>query len=488
MKNKKLLTLLACLGGSLVALAGCKTGEQPSGQGDNPSGQDNPNPSENVTYSDEVKINSLYEGFVALYQTKNYTLEVIHTYGTYREEIPDMIFTEDYIGYDGKTYEELSVYYNDGEGIYRVSYADDFQSGEYMKDKLGASYKKLWDPNNKSVVPTMYGACPQYIAENVTPELTEVSVTDKQYRVRFMQTIIGNTNNYAGVDSLTAKFENGKVSFNLSINGGAHFYKVTLKNVGITKSSHLQMFIKNGGTSFTPARELTEMRRLINLDNYVQRIYLINEGTNSWAGFYFFTEHYMFQTGNDTSTGNAYMEFNYKEDPTIDNDFDMWGIYLVNVSRDANGQLVPSLANSHAYNSDSIEIEEVCRYPSLKLNLLHNLEYVKEGEVRYANYDETAGFFTGTPKKYYVIDESLVKNFCNNFGLDTSFADVVFNTVAIEIDLQAADKDSMVVFHAIGYYPADGLNYDYIIPLYGFGDANRSALDTIYSQYNNNNK
>ena len=40
---------------------------------------------------------------------------------------------------------------------------------------------------------------------------------------------------------------------------------------------------------------------------------------------------------------------------------------------------------------------------------------------------------------------------------------------------------------AIGYYPGDGITYDYIIPLYGFGDANRTALDTIYSQYNNKN-
>ena len=125
MRKNKLLTLLVSFA-SLCALSGCKNGNNNNQPGDT-----------TVTKADEIKINSLYEGFVALYQTKNYTLEVIHTYGTYREEIPDMIFTKDYVGFDGKSFEELSVYYNDGTGVFRVSYTDDFQSGEYLKDKLG---------------------------------------------------------------------------------------------------------------------------------------------------------------------------------------------------------------------------------------------------------------------------------------------------------------------------------------------------------------
>ena len=477
MRKNKLLTLLVSFA-SLCVLSGCKNGNN----NNQPSGQDT-----TVTKADEIKINSLYEGFVALYQTKNYTLEVIHTYGTYREEIPDMIFTKDYVGFDGKSFEELSVYFNDGTGVFRVSYTDDFQSGEYLKDKLGVPYTTLWDPKNASCVPTMYGACPEYIKEEITPEISEIDVTNKQYKIRFMQTIIGNTNDFAAVDSLTAKYENGKVIFNLVINGGAHSYKVTLKNVGNTKSSHIELFLKNNGKVFVPNEDLSAMRRLLNLDNFVQRIMLINEGTNTWAGFYFFTEHYMFQTGNDYSVGNAYMEFNYKDDPTLDNDFDMWGIYLVNVTRDSEDHLTAGLASGRAYNSDTLEVEECCRYPSRKLKLLNNLEYVKTGEVRDAHYDESEELFKGTPKKYYFVEETLVKNFCNNFGLDTSFEDVIFNTIAIEIDIQPEDKDSMVVFHAIGYYPGDGITYDYIIPLYGFGDANRTVLDTIYTQYNNNN-
>ena len=473
MIKSKLLTLLVSFAAT-CALAGC----------DNSGGQGGTTPVENT--DTEIKINSLYEGMVALYQTKNYTLEVVHTYGTFREEIPDMIFTDNCIGYDSKNYEDFSVYYNDGNGIYRVAFADDFVSGEYLTDKTGARYTKLWDKDNKSFLATMYGASGEYIKGNVTKDTKEIEITDKLYKVRFMQTIIGNTNSYASVDSLTAKYENEKVIFNLVIGGGAHSYRVTLKNVGNTKSSHLKMFLDNNGAPFVPNHDLSEMRRLINKDNFVQRTYFINEGAGSFIGYQFFTEHYFYQTGNDYTVGNAYMEFDYKEDPTIDNDFDMEGIYLVSVSKDEQGKYVANLASANAYNSDTKEIEVCCNYPSLKLDLLKNLEYVKAGEVRNAHYEESAAYIGGDTKKYYVIEDSIVKNFTKNFSLDTSFEDVIFSTIAIEIKLAEEDKDSMVCFHAIGYYPGDGITYDILIPLYGFGDANRQALDILYSQYNKN--
>ena len=189
----------------------------------------------------------------------------------------------------------------------------------------------------------------------------------------------------------------------------------------------------------------------------------------------------------DPVVGNGYMEFNYKESPNLDNDFDMWGIYLVNIFKGEEGQMQASLVSANAYNSSTLEIEECCRYPSRKLDILKNLQYIKEGEVRNANYEETTEFFKEESHKYYFTDEKLVYNFVNNFSLDTNFQDVDFNTIALEIGLAENDKDCVVCFHALGYYAVDGINYDIIIPLYGFGDAKRNALDILYEEYNNNN-
>ena len=477
MKNKKLLSLLMCFG-SLCALAGCD--ENNNSQNNNSTDIINDN---NKKTDESIKLKSIYQGLVALYQTKNYTLEVIHTYGTFREEIPDMIFTKDYIGFDGKAFEDFKVYYNDGEGIYPVSFTNDFLSGEYVKDKKGTKYTNLWD---NSFVKTMYGVCPEYVKSNEKISETSLQITDKDYKLAFLRMIVGNTNNFADVDDLVAKYENEKVTFTLSLSGGTNVYKVTLKNIGTTKSDHLKMFVNNGGKPFVANHDLSEMRRLLNLDNYVQRIYMINEGEGYWSGYSFFTEHYFFNTsGGSTSTGYAYMEFDYKDDPTIDNDFDLWGIYLVNVSINSNGQYVANLANTMPYNSSTVEIEECVRYPSIRLDLLNSLEYVKEGEVRDADYDLTTGFFPDGSSKYYFIEENLVANFVNNFSLNTAFEGVEFNTIAIEMSLKENDKDSVICYHAIGYYPGDGMTYDILIPLSGFGDANRPFLDNLYDTYNN---
>ena len=244
------------------------------------------------------------------------------------------------------------------------------------------------------------------------------------------------------------------------------------------------MFISNGGQAFVPEKNLTEMRRLLNLDNYIQMTYLINEGEYGWSGYQIFTDHYYMQTGTDINVGNAYMEFDYDDDPALDNDYDLHGIYLVNVFRTEEGSIEASLVGGRAYNSDTMEVEECVRYPSLKLDLLKNLEYVKKGEVRNANYEGTADLFENGSEKYYFIDEKLVRNFCNNFGLDTFFEDVSFNTIAIETSIAADDKDSVICFHAIGYYPGDGMTYDYLIPLIAFGNANKAYLDALYEMYN----
>lgn len=509
MKIKKLFPLFLCLAGSVCALSGCKDDNNPTPGGDvvnpdekpstqpeeqkpdpeTPPEEQEPEPEPEVVDElfgslKEVKIESLYDGLVALYQTKNYTLEIVHEYGSFREDIPNKIFSKKFIGYDGDFFEDLDVLYNDGEGIYHVGFSDDFMSGEYLKDKKGEKYDNLWD--NK-LVHTMYGQCGAYIKKNITKDTETIEIADKEYKLAFMRTVIGNVNNYSEIKSLSASYTNGAVYFDLKFNNATKdTYVVTLKNVGNTKSDHLKLYTETEGKAFEPNNDLSEMRRLLYKDNYVQRNYMINEGEGYWIGYSFFTEHYFFTTGSDPFVGNAYMEFEYKEDPTIDNDFDLSGIYLVNVSRAENGQYVAYLASNRAYNSDTSEIEECVKYPSIKLSLLSNLEYVKAGEVRDADYDISAQFFTETePSQYYFIDEKLVNNFVNNCGLDTAFEGVEFNTVAIEIGLAEKDEDCVVVFHAIGYYPGDGETYDILIPFFNFGAAYRPALDTLYSQYNN---
>ena len=180
------------------------------------------------------------------------------------------------------------------------------------------------------------------------------------------------------------------------------------------------------------------------------------------------------------------MEFDHKAEAGFEGDIDMWGIYMINVSKDENGSPVVAAPSQMPYNSSTIEVEDCVRYPSRKLDLLNNLEYVKAGEIREAEYNRTENIeqFEGGTSKYYFTNEALVKNFVENFSLDTGFEGVIFSTIAFELKIADQPKDSMVCFHAIGYYAGDGVTYDIIIPIYGFGDANRSVLDNLYNAYN----
>lgn len=468
MTKKRLLPLIALLCGSVCGLVGCD------------EEADKSLIDENLT---EIEINSLYDGLIALYQTKNYTFDIVHTFGSYRDEIPSKLFTPKYIGYDSKIPDDLDMLYDDGDGIYHVSFTDDYLCGEYLSDLSGKKYTSLWD---NSLVSTMYGAGAQYLKKNLTKDLKELEVSDKDYKINFMQTIIGSTNAYASVDSLTVKYENGKVVFNLSLDNKTDNYKVTLKNVGNTASKHLRKFITDNGKPFTPNSDLVEMRRLLYKDNFVQKTCVINGNEKYFNGYQYFTEHYFFRTsGLDTTTGQAFMEFNYTNDPEeFPNGFDMWGIYLVNVGKNEQNQPIASLSYNFAYNSSTCQIEECCKYPSRKLDLLRNLEYVKEGSIRDADYEMSKEFFTGESKKYYFVDEKLVANFVDNFSLDEGFQNVTFNTVGIELEFNAEEKNSVVCFHAIGYFATDGMTYDVVIPLFGFGDARRNALEALYAQYN----
>lgn len=459
--KKRLLSLLL-LGASMSALAGCDNSSFVLDKDLNP-----------------VNINSLYDGLVAMYQTKNYTFDIVYVNNGYREDIPNMIFTENYIGYDGAAPEDLNVLLNDGNGIYHVRYSDDFQSGEYLKDKKGKKITKLW--KNDDVVNTMYGVGGAYIKTNCKADTKELTISDKDYKIGFLKTITGKSTDFTNVDSLVAKFDGEKVVFDLSIGKGTSSYKVTLKKIGETKSTHLKTFVSNGGKVFEASKDLTEMRRLIQGNNYIQRTYSIVDGEGYFSGYQYFTEHYFFQTGSDANVGNAYMEFDYKDDPALDNDFDMWGIYLVNVFKNEKNEIDAGLVASSAYNSSTKSVIECCKYPGC-LQLFDYLEYVKEGELRDAKYDKIPEVTNS--KKYYVLEDFVVRDFVRNFSLDTGFQDVNFKTLGIEIQLGATDKDSIIVFHAIGTYVGDNLTYDIIIPLYSFGGANRNALDILYGMYN----
>ena len=238
--------------------------------------------------------------------------------------------------------------------------------------------------------------------------------------------------------------------------------------------------MKSESKVFTPSQDLQEMRHLIKLDNFIHQIYSISDGEGSYIGYEFFTPHYFMTSGNsDTNAGYVYMEVEHEPDETID--ANMSGIYMFNIVKDGDEyvwQYSPNAINT------TPDITKCMHYPSF-LKLLSNLQYVKEGELRGSEY-----VFEGNQNvaKYYFTDESLVKDFGDNFSLTSQFTDCTPLAVSMELDLSHdLDKDKNVVFHYLMKYAGDGETYDVILPLMWFGSANKAHVDSLYETLNNKN-
>ena len=475
MKANKLLKFIVAFSG-ILSLSSCdffnKKNEEPE-----PSPEPTPSPSQEEVLT-PVEIHNLYEGMVALYQTKNYTLNISKKEGTSAAKLSQLKFRDEYVGYDGDSLFDFNGTVNDGNGIYSVSYEEDFVTSEYLEKEDGTRARSLWD---NSVISTMYGVGGQYIKKNVSPSISNITITDKNYIIGFVKTLGFGSTAFSSIDSLKAKFENGVTSFTLVITlSQTTTYTVSLADVGTTTSEHLKTFMKSESKVFTPSQDLQEMRHLIKLDNFIHQIYSISDGEGSYIGYEFFTPHYFMTSGNsDTNAGYVYMEVEHEPDETID--ANMSGIYMFNIVKDGDEyvwQYSPNAINT------TPDITKCMHYPSF-LKLLSNLQYVKEGELRGSEY-----VFEGNQNvaKYYFTDESLVKDFGDNFSLTSQFTDCTPLAVSMELDLSHdLDKDKNVVFHYLMKYAGDGETYDVILPLMWFGSANKAHVDSLYETLNNKN-
>lgn len=422
-----------------------------------------------------VEINSLYDGVVALYQTKNYTFDISIKNS---EKIIDkykMLFRDDFIGYDGESLYDFNGIFNDGKGIYKVNYEDEYITSEYLKSSNGTLAKTLWD---NTIVSSMFGVCGPYIKKTFASGISTVQITNKDYTIAFLKTLGMDLVDYTSVKEFIAKYISEKTVFIMVVNDGVESltYTIELENVGVTSSSHLTDFQKSGSGPFEPDATLARVRNLMLLNNYIHQIYSIDGDQRGWIGYEIMTENYFMTTGNsDTNVGSAYMEIVHHDDPEIPDDFEMNGIYLVNFTRNSSGEI--EMAYSMNPINTTPDIVKCQHYPSL-LMLWDNLQYVKKGTIRDSDYIYT----NLQAERYYFTDEILVNNFAKNNSLDKQFANTTPVAVSLEVKLDNDDAKCEVIFHYIMKYNGD--NYDCILPFMYFGSANRAHVDYIYNEFN----
>ena len=455
---KKILLLLPLT----LAVAGCdaKSSVNNSGNSTSQGGDD-------VEILNPVEIKSLKEGLVYLNTGYNYTLSYYNnTYGTC-----SIIYTRNSIGFSAsKSAYATTALIKDNNGVYPLSYENGYIAGEYYVDKDGNNITDLWGSGLK---PNLRGVATDYI-NGIDNNLTSLIITNKTFKIAFIQSVGYSANDYVNVDELEAYYDGGQLKFSLSMASSKNPLGYVLENPGTSVNDDVNTFLNAGGKALELSEDLKEMRRLMRLNNFLRYIYDINE--NEYVGYELFNEHYFYSETIGAGSGSGAIALNQKANEEHSND--LRGCYMFNTI----GNLLTGFTNISLYPMpifDKPDVTQLYHYPTY-LALLSNMQYLYEGTV---GIDE-GGAYVPSGTSYRVDNLNMIYDFISNFSIDQSYdpTTCVPYALTIDIDLAQDDTESTVVF--VYYFTYNNALYTMPLPFTNFGGAYVDLFDQVYDRYN----
>lgn len=412
-----------------------------------------------------IEINSLKNGLLFLNTSKNYTLEIESSaYGTC-----SYIFTKNSIGFSAsRKSSAMFAYIKDKKGIYTLNYDNGYVPGEYLLDEANKKITNLWSGD---IHQTLYGVETSYI-NSLSNDITTLDVTNKNYKMAFIQTVGYEIKDYVNVDSLVINYVDDVLSFSLKMSNKNYIEIYKLTNPNNSKNEDVDIFLKGGGKVLTLSSSLTRVRNLVKSNNFLRYIYDI--GTNEYNGIEIFNEHYFYSEITSYNYGSGAMAMNQKANEH--HDFDLYGCYNFSI----NTSIVNATSSNVGFYSTPMykkpDIVEFYHYPTY-LAIFSSMQYLKNGEVDNSPY-------TYEGESYYFDQISMVYDFVSNFSIDQSFDPNEYVPYAVGIDFinKDADKDCFVTF--IYYFTYGSSLYAMPIPLTNFNNSNVALLDAIYDAYN----
>ena len=469
MKNKliKLTTLLA-----VMAITGCSSTPS-SSNADTSSGEPTSSSAEPVI----VPVTNVKTGLNALNASKNYTADVSYN-GTLYFSI---YVKENYVGFDSETNQEaLDFLVKNEEGIYPVNRANgNIISGEYKKKSEEENYLNLFD---NTTAKTLFDVASDFVA-SVKEDENNVVISNKTYKLALLDYLGVDRSFYVDLETVTASYTDAfaiKMEFS-----GNNRYDLVFKDFGTTSNANVEKFLARGGTAYVPDECMSAMQRLVKSNNYVVAVYDFDAGVDGdFNGLsQVFNPHYFYNTGSALGDKNAtkqgYISF-HRTTPVTDTSSQYYipgfpdtpcGIYAF-IAQGVQHSFAPQV---YYENPD---MEYFMHYPSL-LKLLDKTQYFTEGTVK-----EFESKYTYKKNAYVLKDLTLIKDFATNFNLNNSFdfKTCVPYALGVEFSLNKEDKNCVIIFHYCFTYGAQ--KYDYLVPLYSFGQTNDSILDGFYDLYN----
>lgn len=413
----------------------------------------------------EVEIHSLSDGLKYLNTKKNYTLKYFSN--TTDSDACYLMFDSKSIGFkvDSNPNRQYHLIQDKG-GIYPLTYDEGYVSGEYLKDSDNQLYKSLW---NNTIYTTLLGVETDYV-NSISSSISELVITNKKYKMAFIETLGYTSTDYTNVDYIKCLFEDNTLKFELKIlNSKAITY--TLENLNTTTNNDVETYKKNGGSVFIPGKELQGLRRLIRTNNFTRDIYDVIEKT--FVGCEIFTEDYFYSELYGSNSGSGSMEM--VQAANADHKFDLYGCYNFNTV----GSVQTAVTNITFYPVASYETPDITlmyHYPSY-LKILDNLQLLKKGHLEDAGY-------TPTGESYITYDNYYIYDFIYNFSFENSYDPSTFIPYALEIDidLKETDEESLITF--VYYFTYSSSLYSVIVPLRDFNCSNIALLDVMHTRLN----
>ena len=347
-------------------------------------------------------------------------------------------------------------------------------SGEYELDDNGENYKNLFD---NTVAKTMFDVGTDFINE-VADTASELDIDDKFYKLALLDYIGINRSFFVDLEDAKASFDTTKgLTINLKFARNNN-YSVNFYDFGETSNAHVKKFLtEEEGGVYTPDEYMSTMQRLLRTNNFVSNVYSFDIGEDGGLSSLnqVFNPRYFYSTSgalNDKyQNKSGYISFT--RTTPVENTSSPY--YIPGLTQ-ANGiymfiaeGMKHSISPQVVYEDSSME--KFMHYPSL-LKLLTKTQFFTRGVI-----EEFSKKYTNKSHCYILKDINLVKDFATNFSLDQSyeFKTCVPYALGVEVNPGNNDANTSIVFHYCFTY--SGQKYDYLIPLFSFGETNNEYLD-----------
>jgi len=406
---------------------------------------------------EKVVINTTKDALKYMNTRKNYTI----TYSGSRLYKHSYIYTDKVIARTSPDNELLNhYYYSDNGGTFEIEYS------KYLEKYVSTEYRSTENVWNSNLTFSFLGAGTSFI-DGLKDSDTEVRVKNNEIKRTFIQLLGYSAADFMSIDSLTAKYKEGVLTYTCLIGSKDYVYEVS--NFGTSKVSELDNLNESLLHAYTPITLLSNARELMHANNYIQGIYYLDgDGNDGYVGNYLFNPHYFGQTYTSSADMNGYISLNCPAEEGDNAHPALKGCYYYYISNYATSPS-PTL-NSNAISTNP-NIVDVMNYPS-HLLLWNNFQRF----VKWKDYGDVE--ILG--KAYYTEDEELLADFSTNFNMDSSFEGQTPYALGVDYNIANSNDDTITFYY---YFKYGSRTQCYPIPFYKFGQANVKVLDQIYNTY-----